>query len=457
LKDEVVQAILAEGRVYEVGGCVRDSLMRRRVDAKDRDYLVCGLSLDRLQTLLGKYGRVDLVGKSFGVIKFTPHDDTVRPSPTYDVSLPRKEISTGLHHREFEVDFDPSLPVESDLGRRDFSINAMARDMSDGTIIDPFDGRADIKRGLIRMVNPQAFAEDPLRMLRAVQFAARFEFEIEDATYQALVDNVDLIATVSPERIAEELNKMLTRAERPSIGLRLMQKTGLMKHIIPELEPTVGCDQPGGFHAYDVFEHTVRIVDASPPRLHLRLAALFHDITKPEHKRLTETGATFYGHEISAAAVVKEVLRRLRYSNDIIHDVCLLVEKHMFTTDVGPKGMRRFIRKIGQRLIPDLLDLRRADVQAQGMGGTTEDVDEFQREIIDEINRKPPFGRSDLALNGRDVMEIFDLEQSPLIGDVLDHLMEKVLDNPDDNTRDTLIDYARQYLQENTNGRITNT
>lgn len=457
MKDEVVQAILAEGRLYEVGGCVRDSLMSRRVDAKDRDYLVCGVSLDRLQTLLGKFGRVDLVGKSFGVIKFTPRDDTVRPLPTYDVSLPRREMSTGFHHREFDVDFDPSLPVESDLGRRDFSINAMARDLRDGTIIDPFDGRADIDRGLIRMVNPQAFAEDPLRMLRAVQFAARFEFEIEAATYQALVDNVGLIDTVSPERIAEELNKMLLRAERPSIGLRLMQKTGLMQHIIPELEPTVGCEQPGGFHAYDVFEHTVRIVDASPPRLHLRLAALFHDITKPEHKRLTETGATFYGHEISAAAIAKDVLGRLRYSNDIIHDVCLLVEKHMFTTDVGPKGLRRFIRKIGQRLIPDLLDLRRADVQAQGMGGTTDDVDEFQQEIIDEINRKPPFGRSDLALNGRDVMDIFNLEQSPLIGDVLDYLMEKVLDNPDDNTRDILLDYARQYLQENANGRITNT
>jgi tRNA nucleotidyltransferase (CCA-adding enzyme) len=457
LKDEVVQAILAEGHLYEVGGCVRDSLMRRRVDAKDRDYLVCGMTLDRLQALLGRYGRVDLVGKSFGVIKFTPYDDAVRPSPTYDVSLPRKEISTGPHHREFAVDFDPSLPVESDLARRDFSINAMARDLGDGTIIDPFDGRADIDRGLIRMVNPQAFVEDPLRMLRAVQFAARFEFEIEPATYRALVDNVDLLATVSPERIAEELNKMLLRAEHPSIGLRLMRETGLMKHIIPELEATVGCDQPGGFHAYDVFEHTLRIVDASPPRLQLRLAALFHDVTKPEHKRLTDTGATFYGHEVSAAVVAKNVLRRLRYANDIIHDVCLLVEKHMFTTDVGPKGLRRFIRKIGQRLIPDLLDLRRADVKAQGMGGSTEDVDKFEQEIRDEINRKPPFGRSDLALNGSDLIELFNLEPSPLVGDVLDFLMEKVLDNPEDNTRETLIDYARQYLEENTNGRITNT
>jgi tRNA nucleotidyltransferase (CCA-adding enzyme) len=262
------------------------------------------------------------------------------------------------------------------------------------------------------------------------------------------VDHVDLIATVSPERIADEFNKMFTRAERPSIGLQLMHETGLMKHIIPELEKTIGVDQPGGFHAYDVFEHTLRIVDACPPRLRLRLAALFHDITKPRHKQITDIGASFHGHEKTGSEAARAVLQRLRYSNDMIRDVGLLVERHMFTTEVGPKGLRRFIRRVGQRLIPDLLDLRRADVIAQGMGGATDDVDHFQREIEEEINRKPPFGRSDLAVSGHDIMDEFDLDQSPLIGDVLDHLLEKVLDTPEDNTRDILIEYARQYINE---------
>jgi len=442
-----VQDILSEGRIYEVGGCVRDSLLHRGFDSKDRDYLVCGITLPRLQQILRRYGRVDTVGKSFGVVKFTPFVDTDETSETFDISLPRSEKSTGVGHTDFDVDFDPALPVDHDLARRDFSINAIARDLEDGRLIDPYGGQADIEKRLIRMVTPRSFAEDPLRMLRAIQFAARFEFEIEPETYQALVENVDLIATVSQERIAEELNKMLVRAARPSIGLKLMHETGLMKHIIPELENSVGCDQPGGFHAYDVFEHTLRIVDACPPKLHLRLAALFHDITKPDHKRLTDGGATFYSHEMTGAKVAGEVLLRLRYSNDLIRDVMLLVERHMFTTEVGPKGLRRFIRRIGQRLIPDLLDLRRADVIAQGMGGTTEDVDEMEKAIAEEISRKPPFGRSDLTLSGRDIIRIFELDQSPLIGDIFDYLMEKVLDNPDDNDPEILKGYIREFLE----------
>ncbi|MEZ5358514.1 MAG: HD domain-containing protein [Candidatus Zixiibacteriota bacterium] len=447
-----MREILREGCIFEVGGFVRDSLLRRKVAFKDRDYLVTGIPYDRLQAILKRFGRVDLVGRSFGVIKFTPYSrtDDSDIEGTCDISLPRAEKSTGPAHTDFEVDFNPDIPVEDDLLRRDFSINAMARSLADGTLIDPYGGRDDLNDRIIRMVSDNSFKEDPLRMLRAIQFAARFEFTIEPKTYQCLVDNVDLITTVSPERIAEELNKMLVRAEKPSIGLRLMQETGLLHHIIPELEDSVGCEQPGGYHKYDVFEHTLRIVDACPPRLHLRLAGIFHDITKPIHKRINDTGATFYGHESSGAKVAQKVLKRLRYSNDIIHDVMLLVERHMFTTEVGPKGLRRFIRRIGQRLIPDLLDLRRADVIAQGMGGTTEDVDEMEQAIKDEIERKPPFGRSDLKVNGKDIMTLFGLKESPRVGEVIEFLMEKVLDNPDDNERDTLIRYAGDYL----NGKI---
>jgi len=442
-----VQDILREGRLYEVGGCVRDSYLQRRPESKDRDFLVCGISLSRLQDILRPYGFVDTVGKSFGVIKFTPHVREGKSAVTVDISLPRKEQSTGVAHTDFEVDFDPELPVEKDLLRRDFSINAMARDMQDGSLIDPYGGQADLAQRIIRMVTPQSFAEDPLRMLRAVQFAARFEFSLEPDTYQALLDNVGLISTVSPERIAEELNKMLMRAEKPSIGLRLMQETGLMHHIIPEMDATVGCDQPGGYHAYDVFEHTIRIVDACPARLELRLAALFHDITKPIHKRPSETGASFYGHESSGGKVAKKVLSRLRYSNTVIKDVMTLVERHMFTTEMGPKGLRRFIRRIGPRLIPDLLDLRRADVIAQGMGGTTEDVDELQQAIEVEINRKAPFSRADLAIDGGEIIEQFKLTESPMVGDILEYLMEKVLDNPDDNQPDILKGYVQEYLK----------
>lgn len=448
MKDDVVQEILREGKLYEVGGCVRDSLLKSNSQSKDRDYLVCGIPYDRLTAILARHGRVDLVGQSFGVIKFTPYPVTPDDPITYDISLPRRERSTGHGHTDFAVDFDPSLPVDIDLGRRDFSINAMARDLRDRTLVDPYGGLIDLENRTIKMVFDNSFVEDPLRMLRAIQFAARFEFSIEPQTMSALRQSVALIETVSTERIAEELNKMLTRAEKPSIGFRLMNDTGLMQYILPELLPTVGCDQPGGYHAYDVFEHTVRIIDACPPILHLRLAGLFHDITKPRHKRLTETGATFYGHESSAAETAKTALQRLRYSHDLIKDVVLLVDRHMFNSEMGPKGLRRFIRRIGVRLMPDLLNLRRADVLAQGMGGKTDDVDELERAINDEISRKPPFSRSDLALNGADIIRLFHLNESPLVGDVLEHLMERVLDTPEDNQPDILERYAREFLDD---------
>jgi len=290
ISDEVITAVLRKGKIYEVGGAVRDQLLGLPV--KERDYLVTGIPYQELASLLQDYGRVDLVGRSFGVIKFTQSHGNERT--TFDIALPRREFSTGVGHKDFEVSFDPSLPIEEDLGRRDFTMNAIAIPLGGGELIDPVGGEADLKRKLIRMVSPQSFPEDPLRMLRAVQFAARFQFEIEAETFASMKENSELINSVSSERIAEELNNLLTRSERPSCGFHLMQKSGLLKQILPELEATVGVEQPGGFHMYNVFEHTLHAVDAAPPSLRIRLAALFHDITKPQAKQLTD-GRIFFG------------------------------------------------------------------------------------------------------------------------------------------------------------------
>ncbi|SYZ73164.1 conserved hypothetical protein [Candidatus Zixiibacteriota bacterium] len=444
ISEKVVDAILAKGRIYEVGGAVRDKYLTPPVVTKERDYLVCGVPYQELSKILSQYGRVDLVGRSFGVIKFTEfrgekHD-------TFDIALPRKEISTGVGHRDFDVSFDPELKIEDDLVRRDFTINAMAIPLDGGDLIDPLHGMADLKNRCIRMVSRHSFVEDPLRMVRAVQFAARFRFEIERDTLAAIKEHADLILTVSAERISEEINKLLVRSDEPSYGFRLMQQTGLLKNIMPELEATVGVEQPGGFHAYDVFEHTMHTIDATPKVLQIRLAALFHDITKPRAKRLVEDGATFYGHEKTGAKVAARIMRRLRYSTDLIHNVTVLVDRHMFVTGVTEKGLRRLIRRVGQDLIFDLLDLRRADVVGQGKGGRTDDVDEFEMNIKAELERRPPFGLKDLAINGRDLMETFNLSESPVIGEILNYLMEKVLDEPSDNTRDKLMEFARSYL-----------
>ncbi|UCD16922.1 MAG: HDIG domain-containing protein [Candidatus Zixiibacteriota bacterium] len=449
ISDQVVAAILTRGQIYEVGGAVRDSLLHRAVQPEDRDYLVCGIPYQELSRMLKDFGKVDLVGRSFGVIKFTQYRDNDRY--TFDIALPRQEYSTGAGHREFEVSFDSNISIEEDLGRRDFTINAMALSLENQVLIDPHGGQMDLKKKQIRMVSLQAFPEDPLRMLRAVQFAARYEFAIEPETYAALKQHADLIRTVSPERIAVELNKLLVLAEKPSLGLRLMHESGLLREIFPELVETVGVDQPGGYHKYDVFEHSILTVDSAPPRLLVRLAALFHDITKPQTKCLTEDGATFYGHEKTGARVTQEIMKRLRYSADMIRDVTTLVDRHMFTTAVTGKGMRRLIRRVGQSLIFDLLDLRRADVMAQGKGGSTDDVDEFEENIRAELERRPPFGVADLALDGHDIMNIFRIPQSALVGEVLGFLLEKVLDEPEDNTREKLIEYAQSFLANREN------
>ncbi len=446
LSGEVVDDILEAGRIYEVGGAVRDQLLYGSLQEYDLDYLVTGVPYDRLSAILRRHGRVDLVGRSFGVIKFT---QMVKGRPlTFDITLPRTEHSTGTGHRDFEVRYDPNLPVEADLVRRDFTINAMALALDTQELVDPLEGRGDLELRQLRIVYPDSFKDDPLRMLRAVQFAARLEFSVELGTFQLMRQHAELITTVSPERIAEELNKLLLRADNPSIGFRLMQASGLMAHVLPELEACVGVDQPGGYHRYDVFEHIIRTVDVCPRRLHVRLAALFHDINKPQAKRIVEKGATFYGHEHHGSKTARKVMNRLRYSKDLISKVEMLVDRHMFTTDVTPKGMRRLVRRVGVDLIFDLLDLRRADVVAQGMGGTTEDVDQFEADIRAEIDRKSPFGIKDLQIDGARVMEVLDINEGRLVGEVLNFLLEAVLDEPERNTPEQLEELARKYYKE---------
>lgn len=445
LSRKAVDDILERGRIYEVGGAVRDRLLSLKSRVKDRDYLVTGIGYDDLTRILRRHGRVDLVGKSFGVIKYTQFSG--KTASTFDITLPRIERSTGEGHRDFAVSFDPDLKVEDDLIRRDFTVNAMALALDTDQLIDPLQGSIDIQNRQLRMTSANSFAEDPLRMLRAVQFAARFEFMIEPETFKSIMDNAHRIETVSSERIAEELVKLLERSEKPSEGFRLMQTSGLLARIFPELETCVGVTQPGGYHRFDVFEHIIRTVDAAPSRIRIRLAALFHDITKPKHRELTKTGVSFYGHEISGGRVTRKVMSRLRFSRELTSEVRALVERHMFTTEVSGKGLRRLIRKVGIDLIFDLLDLRRADVVAQGMGGTTEDVDQFEADIKAELERKPPFSTNDLAIDGKDIMMLLDLAPSPVVGKILDHLLELVLDDPDRNTRADLEKVAAEFYK----------
>ena len=442
LHAKLIKEITELGKFYEVGGSVRDRLIDPDTEHKDRDYLVTGIPLDDLMRILRKYGRVDMVGKSFGVIKFTQKET----GETSDFAIPRTEKSTGAAHRDFEIEYDPDLPLEIDLKRRDFTINAMAREIPSGELIDPYGGQDDIAKKLIRIVFPEAILEDPLRILRGAQFAARIGFEIEPETLQSMKQNVGLIESVAPERIAEEINKMFLKAEKPSIGIRCLDQIGALSLIFPELAACKGIDQPGGYHRWDVFDHTMECLDNSPKNLIVRLAALFHDTGKPATKELTNNGASFYGHDRLSAKLAVKALKRLRYSNEIIEKTQKLVFKHMFSEAAGDKGVRRLIRAVGTDLIYDLIELRRADTAAQGMGQDPKDVDEFEKKVTAEIEKESPFGLKDMAVDGKDLIEEFGLSEGPKIGKVLNYLMDLVLDDPELNKREILLEEAKRYL-----------
>lgn len=444
------------GHVYEVGGCVRDRLMGRPI--KDKDLLVTNIALDRLAKLLQPLGQVHMVGKSFGVIKFFPKES---PEEGFDIALPRKEVSTGVGHRDFQVDYDPSLPVEIDLSRRDFTINAMAIESKSGRLIDPFGGERDLKHRLLKMVFDRAFEEDPLRLLRAVQFAARFHLQIEPTTFEAMKKACDLIRSVSPERVSEELRKLLT-AEKPSIGFILMRDTGLLQPIFPELAENVGVEQGNKAHKDDVFLHTMKVLDASRKDdaipfagdLDLMLAALFHDVGKARTKRFDpeKNRLTFYGHQLLSKRMAKKRMTALKITTIGANPdmIAQLVEHHMFQTKAHftDRSIRRFINKVGPDKILKLVDLRIADNRGGKYPEGIKGVLRLRNKIQDELDKKTPFGARDLAIRGDDLMAI-GIPEGPAVGALLKELVEYVLDDPEINTKEALIDLATKIKEGN--------
>lgn len=445
----------AGGHLYEVGGPVRDRLLGR--PGKDHDFLVTQLPLERLTEMLKPFGAVTFVGKSFGVLKFSP---SASPNEIYDIAIPRKEISTGVGHRDFQVTYDHTLPVEEDLRRRDFTINAMARDPLTDTYIDPYNGRRDLDHRLLRVVFPAAFEEDPLRLLRAIQFAARLDLSIEEETRVLIMRHAALIATVSAERIVEEIRKLMS-AEHPSRGFFLMAELGLLPHCFPELEACRGVGQDK-IKGDDVFQHTMRVLDAArsdtellqPGEPHLLFAALYHDVGKPKTKRFDPAVGriTFYGHQLVSKRIADKKLKALKISTIGIDAarVLKLVELHMFETKAHytDKAIRRFIHKVGPDLIMTLMDLRLADNRGGKYPGGIKGVLRLRARIKEELDRKPPFGPKDLAITGHDLMTI-GIPAGPQMGVVIKQLMELCLDDPSLNEKARLLELAKQIATPN--------
>ena len=451
LLDARLASVLPPHCLFAVGGSVRDEvrkeLKQSAIQPKDRDYVVTGLSLEDLRGCLAALGHIDLVGASFAVIKLTTEHGTV------DIALPRHERSLGPGHREFQVQSGPGISLETDLARRDFRMNMLARALPEGDLIDPYGGVADIKAKRIDILTPQSFREDPLRMLRACQFAARFDYAASEGVRQAMREAAPLVTTVAAERVGEELGKLLCLANRPSVGLELMRETGLLLSIWPELLEGYGVPQ-NEFHAFDVYRHNLETADAAPPGdLILRLAALLHDVGKPKVK----DGPHFYRHEHVGEALARSMLQRVRFSNDVISTVAHLVRQHMFTADPGLSGaaVRRFIRRIGPANLKRQFGLRQADIVGSGLPKRDDSNEAFARRVHEEVDRKPPFSIRDLRIDGLEILAIMrrlqltgpDFTGDPRIGAALRYALEQVTEHPNDNEPGRLAAMVETYLR----------
>ena len=451
----LVEAIReAGGRAFMVGGTLRDFLLGKAY--KDLDLLVTGLPQDDLIRLLRHRGRVQRVGQAFGVLKFLPREWDAEP---IDIALPRVETSTGVGHRDFRVDFDHTLPVEIDLARRDFTINAMALDLSSQRLIDPFGGRADLDGDVLRQVSPMAFPEDPLRMLRGVQFASRFGLQVEPETQAAMAAHAASISTVAPERIAMEFQKLF-RAPRPSHGFVLMHQVGLLPHLFPEIERLVtNCDPRSSASRGDVpeaglFGRTMRRVDAVRQGAglihrgdpHVLLAALWLDCRPPEGAPAGERQEPLRW----AAGLAQDRLQAFRATTIGVRPglVAALIVGGDFEVSALAQDaeLRRFANRLGQDEAFMVIDLRAADHLAGREDGDIGEFLEVRRRLRAEIEHGSPLGLKDLAVNGDDLKQI-GMAPGPAMGRILTELLHGVLEDPARNTREQLLAAARAALK----------
>jgi tRNA nucleotidyltransferase/poly(A) polymerase len=429
--ERVVETLIATGfEAFVVGGCVRDAI--RGVDPQDWD-VATSAKPEEIQRLF----RRSLYTNRFGTVVVSSGAHEI------EVTTYRVEASYADHRRPDEVAFTESL--HEDLARRDFTMNAMAwRPAPDGgQLVDPFDGRADLEARIVRAVGDPAdrFREDALRMLRAVRFATVLRMGIEPATAEAIQEHAALASTLSGERIQQELNKILL-AERPSTGIRLLSDVGLLAVLCPELEVCKTIPQDKAV-AQDVFEHSLITVDATPAVLVLRLAGLFHDVGKPE----TFADGHFHQHEFVGEAIARRILRRWKYPKDDVGAVAHLIRHHMFwyQADWTGSAVRRFIRKVGLDVIPDLFALRRADNIGSGIRAPRMyALEDLWTRVQGEIERSTAFSPSDLEVDGNDVMRELGIPPGPEVGRIIGVLFERVLDDPDLNARDRLLALIRE-------------
>jgi tRNA nucleotidyltransferase (CCA-adding enzyme) len=450
---------------YVVGGAVRDELLGH--ESKDADFLVPGIDIEGLRAALEPHGRTEeliVAGRPVGV-RFYPRDAELRKQARAGIELapPRREVSTGPGRHDFEIVVDPSASVKDDLQRRDFTINAIARHLSDGEIVDPYNGRQDLEHRVLRTVTPNSFAEDPLRLVRGLRFVSQFDLDPDEETLAQMRAEAASVERVSGERIGGglaadgmgELSKLLM-GKHPAKALRLARDTGVLVHLLPEFAPAIGFEQESRYHDMTVDEHTFAVVqaaaDAGAP-LRVRLAALFHDLGKPAvawrgtDNRLhyyAKPGHATHSHEQVSAQLADAALERLRYPTDLRQRVVRIVRAHMLDPGRADEvRARRLLQRYGVGLTFDLLDHKQADLLGKGPANEKDlqRLREFRR--IVEHEKTSAHRLRDLAIGGDDLIGI-GYKPGPEIGRTLRSLLDDVVKTPELNTRKKLLARAKE-------------
>jgi len=416
---------------YVVGGAVRDHLLGR--EAHDWDIATNA----RPENVVKLFDHVIETGIQHGTVT------VVLDNETFEVTTYRTDGTYSDGRHPDEVKFVQS--IDDDLARRDFTINAIAYDPIDERLHDPFAGMCDIRVGLIRAVGNAGdrFREDGLRMLRALRFCSTLGFDLDEDTKCAITD--DLPLNVAPERIHDEICKAIT-GWHPNRFFRALDTTGLLKRVLPEMIPTIGCMQ-NKYHEFDVWTHTMHVLASTKSNLHLRLAALFHDVAKPQTKGINSlTGeVTFYDHENVGAELTDAIMERLKFSNEDRKAVTHLVRNHLVMYDKGwsASAIRRWVRKVGVDNVDNVIALAKADAVGKGCAKVQIGVahlSEFKNRILKLNVEQIVTSTTQLVVDGNDVMNVLNVKPGREIGEALRMLLEIVTEYPELNTREKLLE-----------------
>jgi len=435
----------ANFEAFAVGGCVRDLL--RNVKPKDWD-IATSAKPNQIQKIFPK----SFYENTFGTVTVQTgsQDDSLK-----DVEITTYRVETEYSDKRHpdRVSFTENL--KEDLARRDFTINAMGLKPVDGKleIVDPFNGQEDLNSKLIRAVgNPEErFSEDALRLLRAIRFAITLQLEIEKETFAAIKKLAGNLARVSRERVRDELIKIVMSPDAEK-GIYLLQESGLLEYIIPELVEGVGVEQ-NKHHVFTVFDHNVKSLGYSAKSndpLHIRLAVLLHDVAKPRTKRGKSPDATFYGHDIVGASMTQKILTRLKFPNKIVDQAAHLVRNHLFVYDIGKvteAGVRRLLKRVGKENFQDLLKLRMAERLGSGVPKARPYRLRHLEFMADKVSHDP-LSTKMLKINGHDLIEKLKLTPGPKIGAIMDVLLAEVLKDPKKNTKSFLLEKAQKLIDE---------